>query len=92
MHMIRHDDILIHRYAGVMVRDRPDGFIYDPAQGCQRNPGRAIDNRPYGMFDGAQGLLLPFPGADGDEIISRLGVIILRQTQPFALRQLSVHS
>ena len=85
MHMVRHDDILIYRYAGVVIRDRPDGCIHDPPQRCQGDSRRAIDNRPYGGFDGAQDLLIPLPGADGDEIRSRLAVIIGLQPQALPL-------
>ena len=85
MHMVRHDDILIYRYAGVVIRDRSDGFIHDPPQRCQGDSRRAIDNRPYGGFDGTQDLLIPLPGADGDEIRSRLAVIIGLQPQALPL-------
>ena len=49
-----------------------------------KNAG-AIDNRPYGGFDGAQDLLISLPGADGDEIRSRLAVIIGLQPQALPL-------
>ena len=54
-------------------------------QRCQGDSRRAIDNRPYGGFDGAQDLLISLPGADGDEIRSRLAVIIGLQPQALPL-------
>ena len=46
---------------------------------------------PYQMcirdrFDGAQDLLISLPGADGDEIRSRLAVIIGLQPQEMCIR------